>query len=157
MSTSTRHAELGASVAAADAPTFTAFAQSKIVGAGSREKMLRAVKRHLDAGGAPVLIFEDQSGRQIDFDFRGSIEDVLSRTADPTRTGPGRPRLGVVCREVSLLPRQWEWLETQPNGISAAIRRLVDAARHNETGLDRGRHVRNVASKFMWAMAGDLP
>jgi hypothetical protein len=57
---------------------------------------------------------------------------------------------------VSLLPRHWDWLENQPNGASAAIRRLVDEARHNETGVERGRHVRNGINRFLWSVAGDF-
>ena len=136
--------------------TCTAFADCRLVASGTREEVLRATKRHLDAGGAPVLIFEDASGRQVDFDFRGTVDDVIARAQTEVKSGPGRPRLGVVSREISLLPRHWDWLESQPNGISAAIRRLVDDARRNETGIERGRHVRNAISKLLWALAGDL-
>lgn len=77
---------------------------------------------------------------------------------DPARrTGPGRPRLGVVCREVSLLPRHWSWLEQQPGGISVALRKLIDEARRRGQGKQLARTVRDGASKFMWTMAGDLP
>jgi hypothetical protein len=104
------------------------------------------------------LIFEDQTGRQVDFDFRGTSDEVLERvTAVGTRTGPGRPKLGVISREVSLLPRHWDWLEQQPQGISGALRRLVDEARKREPGKERARLAREAASKFMWAMAGNLP
>jgi uncharacterized protein len=140
-----------------DAPTFTAFSGDKRIVSGTKEEVLRATKRHLDASGGAVLIFEDQTGRQIDFDFRGSVDDVIERAIATPKGGPGRPRLGVVSREVSLLPRHWDWLEAQPNGISAAMRRLVDDARHNETGIQRGRHVRDAIVKFMWGIAGDLP
>lgn len=136
--------------------TYTAFAGNKLVVSGEQPAMLRGVKRHLDAGGDAVLIFEDQTGRQIDFDFQGTEEEVLERAAPP-RAGPGRPKLGVVSREVSLLPRHWEWLEQQPNGISAAIRRLVDDARKREPGKERARRARDAAGKFMWVMAGNLP
>jgi hypothetical protein len=137
--------------------TYTAFSGHRRITGGGLSKVLPDLKRHLDGGGDPILIFEDQTGRQVDFDFRGTADDVVSRASGSVKTGPGRPRLGVVSREVSLLPRQWEWLESQPNGISASIRRLVDDARHNETGIQRGRHVRDAAGKFMWALAGDLP
>jgi hypothetical protein len=104
------------------------------------------------------LIFEDQTGRQVDFNFRGTPEEVVARVAPGgAQPGPGRPRLGVVSREVSLLPRHWEWLETQPNGISAALRRLVDEARKLEPEAERARLAREAASRFMWAVAGNLP
>jgi hypothetical protein len=138
-------------------PTFSAFARHRLVVRGDRETMLAATKKHLDRGGDPVLVFDDQTGRQIDFDFRGSVTEVVDRARGPAKSGPGRPKLGVISREVSLLPRHWDWLENQPNGISAAIRRLVDEARHHETGIERGRHVRSAVSRFMWGIAGDLP
>ncbi|NVL67960.1 DUF2239 family protein, partial [Escherichia coli] len=85
-------------------------------------------------------------------------EEVLARAApEPPRVGPGRPKLGVVSREVSLLPRHWEWLEIQPNGISAALRRLVEEARKRDPEGDRARLAIEAASRFMSAMAGDLP
>jgi hypothetical protein len=127
---------------------------------GTLEETLRQVKKRLDADPElRVLIFEDASGRQVEFDFRGSLEQVLARAKpeQPARPGPGRPKLGVVSREVSLLPRHWEWLERHPQGISAALRRLVDEARKRAPDEDRARESRAAASRFMWVMAGDLP
>jgi len=66
-------------------------------------------------------------------------------------------RLGVIGREVSLLPRHWEWLEQQPHGISATLRRLVEDARKREPGQQRARALREAAHRFLTAMAGDLP
>lgn len=137
---------------------YTAFAGNRQIAAGQRLLVLTAVKQYLDSNDQRVLIFEDETGRQVDFDFSGSLDDVLERErATSTRNRPGRPRLGVVGREVSLLPRHWEWLEEQPNGISAAIRRLVDEARKREPGAQRARRLRDAISRFMWSMAGDLP
>jgi uncharacterized protein len=136
--------------------TYAAFADNRLVASGSLENVLRATKKRADKGGKPVLIFEEGSGRQVDFDLRGSIDDVLARTRNEAKPGPGRPRLGVVSREVSLLPRHWDWLESQPNGASAAIRRLVDEARHDETGIERGRHLRNGINRVLWSMAGNF-
>jgi hypothetical protein len=122
--------------------------------------MLVAMKERFDRDPSePFLIFEDGTGRQVDFDLRGSAEQVLARAAPPTtdapRAGPGRPKLGVVSREVSLLPRQWEWLELQPNGISAALRRLVDEARKRDPEGDRKRLAIEATFRFMNAMAGN--
>lgn len=138
------------------AQTYAAFADNRLVAAGSLEDVLRATKKRAGKGVKPVLIFEEASGRQADFDLRGSVDEVVARTRNEAKPGPGRPRLGVVSREVSLLPRHWDWLENQPNGASAAIRRLVDEARHNETGIERGRHVRNGINRFLWSLAGDF-
>lgn len=144
-----------------DDATYTAFAGTQRIVRGTLEEMLRATKRKLDADPElSILIFEDASGKQVDFDFRGSLEQVVAR-AKPAghteRAGPGRPKLGVVSREVSLLPRHWEWLERHPQGISAALRRLVDQARKQDPDEDRARQARAAASRFMWVMAGDLP
>jgi hypothetical protein len=141
-----------------DEPTYTVFAGSRHLVSADLRAMLARVWEHLEAGGEPALIFEDRTGRQIDFDFRGTLEEVLARAAPPTRRpGPGRPKLGVVSREVSLLPRHWEWLEGQPSGISSALRRLVDEARKREPDKERARLAREAAGAFMWGMAGDRP
>lgn len=139
--------------------TFSAFAGERRVSTGPLDTMLREVKARVDADEREaILIFEDQTGCQVDFDFRGTVEEVVARAApEPPRAGPGRPKLGVISREVSLLPRHWEWLEQQPNGISAALRRLVDEARKHEPEEERARIQREAASRFMTAMAGNLP
>lgn len=142
-----------------DDRTYTAFAGARRIASADLRTMLLRTKAHLDGGGGePVLIFEDDTGRQVDFDFRGAPEEVLQRAevAKP-RSGPGRPKLGVVSREVSLLPRHWDWLERQPSGISAALRRLVDEARKREPDRERARLAREAASKVLWALAGNLP
>jgi len=139
--------------------TFSVFAGDRCVIAAPLKPMLLAVKARFDKDpGEPLLIFEDQTGRQIDFDFRGTPEDVVARAMpeEPAKTGPGRPKLGVVSREISLLPRHWDWLEHQPNGISAALRRLVDEARKRDPEEDEARLAREAASRFMTAMAGNL-
>jgi hypothetical protein len=137
----------------------------RMVAGGPLEITVAGVKQHLDAGGDDVLFFEDQTGRQLELDWCGSPDEVLARaiqelqgaapSAAPPRSGPGRPKLGVVSREVSLLPRHWQWLEQQPGGASAALRKLVETAQ--KSGTERARAAREAASKFMWAMAGNLP
>jgi hypothetical protein len=143
-----------------DEPTYASFAGNRLMASGADlAAMLVRTKAYIDGNGShPVLIFEERTGQQVDFDFRGTAAEVLERAqAVKTRTGPGRPKLGVISREVTLLPRHWEWLEEQPNGISAALRRLVDEARKREPGKQRARRVREAASKIMWAIAGNLP
>ena len=113
------------------------------------------LERHPDAA---LMIFHDQSGRQVEFDFRGTLEQVLAREVPaPPAAGPGRPKLGVVSREVSLLPRHWEWLEQQPNGISAALRRIVEDASKRDPDAQRARKARDATSAFMTAIAGNRP
>ncbi|HEX3838741.1 MAG TPA: DUF2239 family protein [Steroidobacteraceae bacterium] len=134
--------------------TYTAFAAAKSLGSGTLPVIALAVKRALAAGrSGPVLIFDDLTGRSIDVDTRGSDAEVLARLARPR----GRPKLGVVPREVTLLPRHWQWLAAQPGGASVALRKLVEAARRDRSGQDERRQMQERAFHFMAAMAGDLP
>jgi hypothetical protein len=148
--------------------SFTAFHGSACIGSGSLPAVALAAKRLLDEGQtALVFIFNDRTGAVVDVNLSGSAEDVVRRVerlvpaisnhdaASPR--GPGRPRLGVVAREVTLLPRHWEWLAAQPGGASVALRRLVEEARRDPTGRDRVRGSQAAAYKFMSAMAGDAP
>lgn len=142
-----------------DTTTYTAFDGHTLVASAEPREALRLIKRYLD--GKPdraVLIFDDGSGAQIDFDFRGTEEDVLARAFPPAqKQGRGRPALGVVCGEVSLLPRHWDWLKRQGNNASATLRRLVDDAIRNEPASARAKRAVEAADREMWALAGNLP
>ena len=154
--------------------TCTAFEGVRRLASGALKDVALAVKAATERdGGASVLIFDDQTSRPIELDLRGSASDVLARLADQqdgearqtepasdepaASRGRGRPKLGVVAREVTLLPRHWEWLNGQPGGASVALRKLVDAARGASEGKDRMRQAQEAAYRFMTAMAGDLP
>src|ERR1700743_2428024 len=121
--------------------THSAFIGTSLLASGSLGEILTALKSRFDQDrDALFLIFEDQTGKQVDFDLRGTLDEVLERyNPVPVRVGPGRPKLGVVAREVSLLPRHWDWLEQQPSGASAAIRKLVDEARKHNPGEQQAR------------------
>jgi len=140
-------------------PSYSAFSGDRLIAFGLLAEVLGAAKAHLDTSEDPrLLIFEDRTGQQLDFDFSGSLAEVLTRALPPPeRTGPGRPKLGVVSREVSLLPRHWEWLEAQPQGISAGLRRLVEDARKQNPGEQRARKGREALNRFMTAIAGNRP
>ena len=139
--------------------SYSAFSGNRLIAFGRLADVLTASKAYLDTSDDPqLLIFEDSSGQQLDFDFSGSLEEVLRRALPPPeRTGPGRPKLGVVSREISLLPRHWEWLEAQPQGISAGLRRLVEEARKQNPSEQRARKGREALNKFMTAIAGNRP
>lgn len=152
----------------ADRTTYTAFEGQRLVATGPLEEVALKTREWLERGGAPVLIFEDRSGQQIDLDLRGTPEETLERLNEhpwlrprremaEKRTGPGRPKLGVVSREVSLLPRHWEWLNEQPGGASVTLRKLVEDTMRRSLGKDRARQSRDAVAKFMWVMAGNLP
>lgn len=121
-------------------------------------EVLPVLKRRFDRSPSDgVLVFDTETGRQTDFDLTGTLEDVLARTEVGARRGPGRPKLGVASREIALLPRHWEWLEEQPNGISAAVRRLVEEAMKKAPGRERARRIRASLSNVLTALAGDRP
>jgi hypothetical protein len=143
----------------------TAFVGVEIVASGSLQEVALAVKERLNQDPAvSPLVFDDATARPIDLDLRGSDEAVLKRLDDhpvhgakaPART-PGRPKLGVVAREVTLLPRHWDWLNGQPGGASVALRRLIDEARHASPVADKVRQAREVTYRFMTAVAGNQP
>jgi uncharacterized protein len=138
-------------------PSYSAFSGDRLIAFGLLAEVLSAAKAHVDSCEDPqLLIFEDRTGRQLDFDFRGSLAEVLAKALpSPERTGPGRPKLGVVSREVSLLPRHWEWLENQPQGLSAGLRRLVEEARKQNPAEQRARKGREALNRFMTAIAGN--
>jgi len=145
---------------------FVAFAGHRLLARSSATEVVAALWKHQKrGGGGQVLAFDETTGAQTDFDLRGTLKDALDRLAQhpllapdpPPRTGPGRPRLGVISRDISLLPRHWEWLEAQPGGLSATLRRLVDEARKQDPEGDRARQARDSISRLMWALAGDLP
>jgi hypothetical protein len=149
-----------------------AFEGMRRIASGDLAQVALVTKRAFDRGGStPILIFDDTTGKQVDVDFSGSAEEVLKRLeargllsvveplpeAVPPPRGPGRPRLGVVAHEVTLLPRHWEWLNEQSGGASVTLRKLVDSARHANEGKDRARRSREAAYRFISAMAGNLP
>lgn len=147
----------------------TAFEGSRRIASGDLADVARKVKEVMEDGvQEPVLIFDDATSAVIDVDFRGTVADVVARLAAKAVTAvdeaepetprrPGRPKLGVVAREVTLLPRHWEWLNGQPGGASVALRKLVDEARKANEGKDRIRSAREAAYRFMSAMAGNEP
>jgi hypothetical protein len=138
---------------------YTAFVDERVVASGSLEELLPKLKAIFDRDRSTLfLIFDNETGEQVDFDLRGTVEEVLARNGqNPPQTGPGRPRLGVVSREITLLPRHWEWLGLQPNGASAAIRRLIDEARKREPAKMRRQQAAHATERFLFAMAGNYP
>ncbi len=103
---------------------------------------------------APLLIFDHSTGLQLDFDWRGSAEEVLARLQPPpVKTGPGRPKLGVVSTEVTLLPRHWDWLNAQPTRASGTLRRLVEEAMSRQAGDPKRQ--REILGKILWSLAGN--
>jgi hypothetical protein len=156
-------------------PSHIAFDGHRRIASGSLAAVALAVKRAIGGGAVgPVLVFDNATGRSIDIDTRGADDEITARftpaasdvqnadEADREATqsearGRGRPRLGVIAREVTLLPRHWDWLATQPGGASVALRKLVEGARRANAQRDGRRAAHERAYHFMSAMAGDLP
>ena len=144
--------------------TFTAFEGLRRLASGPLTEIAPTIKRAEARAAEPISIFSDATGRAIDLDLRGSVDDMLKRLAKSSEPpaasneprGRGRPKLGVVAREVTLLPRHWEWLNAQPGGASVALRKLVEEARRANGDRDRQRAARDAAYHFMSAMAGNL-
>jgi hypothetical protein len=149
---------------------FTAFMGAQRLATGPLADVAIAVMQasRRSAAAPIIIIFSDATGQPIDLDLRGTERDVIARlpqpdpeaateeTASAEPRGRGRPKLGVVAREVTLLPRHWEWLGTQPGGASVALRKLVEEARRANGDADRARSARDAAYRFMSVMAGNL-
>lgn len=141
--------------------TVVAFVGQRLIARGAAAGALAAIHAAAGSGEGP-LVFDLSDGRVVDLDLRGDLADARARLGparvSPTeKRGPGRPKLGVVAREVTLLPRHWDWLAAQPGGASTALRKLVEAAMKAGQGPDRARRAKEAAYRFMTAMAGDLP
>ncbi|MGE0622066.1 MAG: DUF2239 family protein [Pseudomonadales bacterium] len=148
-----------------------AFVGSRCIARGPVAEILPAIHAAAADGREPTMLFDVETGNVVELDLRGSPDEALRRIAEgagedvgaapagrpATPRGRGRPRLGVVSREVTLLPRHWDWLAAQPGGASQALRRLVDEARREDGGTTARRTAREAAYRFMSAMAGNLP
>ena len=117
-----------------------------------------------DTDDSTFLCFDDRSGAFVDLDLSGTGADIIARLkptkmpAEPKiKAKPGRPKLGVVSKEVTLLPRHWDWLGQQSGGASATLRKLVEAARKTNTGTQRARQAKAATDNFMRAMLGKEP
>ncbi|MFA6505634.1 MAG: DUF2239 family protein [Treponemataceae bacterium] len=145
--------------------TYSAFSGYRRISTGDLGTVLTAVKPFVDGEAERLLIFDHSSGRQVDFDFRGTLDDVLSRAmpdkaaadapGEAQKSGKGRPKLGVVAGEVTLLPRHWEWLAAQPLKASGTLRRLVDEARAKDAASPKKRI--EALETILRSLAGNLP
>jgi hypothetical protein len=150
-------------------PTAIAFEGGHRIAEGPLADVAAAMrKRAGTATHESIFVFDYDTGKSLQLDLSGSEKDVRARlaasatemSAEPasaTPRGPGRPRLGVIAREVTLLPRHWDWLNAQPGGASVALRKLVDEARKVRSESDTLRTRQEAAYRFISAIAGDWP
>lgn len=155
---------------------FLAFKGHKLIASGSAQSVEEKIENELKQGDkASILFFLASSGHQIDLDSFASdsiqsgatatgsdAEEAVVDTGNnqpqiPEKRGRGRPKLGVIGREVTLLPRHWEWLDKQRGGASATIRRLVEQDRKAGADQEQIRQSQDSAYRFMYAIAGNLP
>jgi hypothetical protein len=150
-----------------------AFDGDRRIASGDLREVAHAAKQALQRNkDASILVFDGSTSGPVEIDFRGTVDDVLARLPAaaeaaatgidaepelPQSRGPGRPKLGVVAREITLLPRHWDWLAQQTGGASVAIRRLVEQARRSGEDRDRIRQAQEAAYRFMSVMAGNKP
>jgi hypothetical protein len=133
--------------------TCTVFHDHRKVAVGAHSEITLFLRDKPQGG--DFLVFEDATGRQVDLDLRGTTPPAPPEAAEPR--GRGRPRLGVIAREVTLLPSHWDWLNSQPGGASVALRKLVDSARRSSGDHDRVRAAQESTYRFISAIAGNLP
>src|ERR1700741_180069 len=145
---------------------FTAFEGLRRLASGPLADAPLAVRRAEPQASEPIAIFSDSTGRAVDLDLRGNANKIVAWLSEASAASPaeetaprgrGRPKLGVVAREVTLLPRHWEWLAAQPGGASVALRKLGDAPRRADDGATRRNARQEAAYRFRASMAGDLP
>ena len=139
----------------------TAFLGHQRVAAGSYADVAKNLKS-LDLSTGSLLVFDDASGVQVDYPWPAGYAPqqpaaTVTEAEVPASPTVGRPKLGVVAREITLLPRHWDWLAAQPGGASVALRKLVEEARKVSSGDDRRRAAQEATFRFMQAMAGDAP
>lgn len=148
------------------AETHVVFADQQLLRRGPLEEVVEAALDRIEEGGAGrVALFDCSTGHPVDLDLRlpreKILEDLRRRLEAPIapaeKRGRGRPRLGVVSREVSLLPRHWDWLQLQGRSASATLRRLIDEERRRNPGREQRKQVLQAAYSFMADMAGDAP
>jgi len=137
-------------------PRCTAFDGTRLLASGPLEAVSLAARHAVDEGAVgPVLVFDDRSGRLIDLDLSPPGAGGAATAPPRMPRAPGRPRLGVIAREVTLLPRHWDWLAAQPSGASATLRRLVEEARRIGDGRAAQRQAEEAVDRFMQAMTGN--
>lgn len=134
------------------------FSEDRCLAKGSLGMIADGVRRACDEG-RTVLALDALTSEVVDFDWRHSpgevMQSIQAGEVPPEQRKPGRPKLGVIAREVTLLPRHWDWLNAQPGGASVALRKLVEEARRKNQDVDQLRQIQESVCRFMTTLAGD--
>src|SRR5436190_3726545 len=141
-----------------EAGSFVVFMGDHRVGGGSLVETAIAAKRATDGSARTATILNLETGEPLDLNLRGGFAEVRARYDAPPRPktpGRGRPKLGVTAREVTLMPRHWDWLARQPGGASVVLRKLVEEASRNPKAQQRAR--RDAVYRFATAIVGNAP
>ncbi|MEL6545168.1 MAG: DUF2239 family protein [Myxococcota bacterium] len=147
---------------------FIAYCGDQLVARGTLLSVAIAMQNaEASSGTKRMALYRESTGQALDLDLSGTEQELEQRlarfypedtaVADPGKRGKGRPKLGVVSREVSLLPRHWEWLSQQNRSASATLRRLVENARQADSGAAKSKQVAEVVHRFIWDLVGDQP
>ena len=152
-------------------PHWIAFEHHRRLARGEPAGVIAAVQQHLAAQPEALpLVLDAVTSERIELDWRTPAAQLLAQlpsapaTDEPDEApggeaprGPGRPKLGVTAREVTLLPRHWDWLARQPGGASVALRKLVQSAMRDGGSAEAQRRATEAAYRFMSIVCGDLP
>ena len=129
--------------------TYTAFHHGRCIASGDLDAVRAAALAALGSDSIEPLVFSDHTG---------APQPLMATGPAPAAPARGRPRLGVSAREVTLLPRHWDWLAAQPGGASATLRRLVEAAaRAPESPEAVRRRAADAACAVISTLAGNAP
>lgn len=154
-------------------PLWIVFEHHRRLARGEPVGVIAAVQQRLaEQPEALPLVLDAVTSERIELDWRAPAAQLLAQLPpapapavdDPDEApggdaprGPGRPRLGVTAREVTLLPRHWDWLSRQPGGASVALRKLVQSAMRDGGSAEAQRRATESAYRFMSIVCGDLP
>ncbi len=138
--------------------TYTAFLDEQCLVNGTLVDVATAIQQHANQSNATLLIFNDQTGKQIDLDISGSKQDIQQRYAEPEMVKKvGRPKLGVISREITLQQKHWDWLDQQSSSASAVIRKLIDNELNDPSSESNRMLAKQATDRFMSAMLGNMP
>ncbi|MEY4239279.1 MAG: hypothetical protein RL339_1880 [Pseudomonadota bacterium] len=141
-----------------------AFAGGQLISRGALIEVALALRGWDRTDGPQPLILDERTGEPVEVDLRGTPAEVVARlgaasdqATERAPARPGRPKIGVIAREVTLLPRHWEWLAQQPGSASQVLRRLIDAQRGEEREMPLPPELQQNVYRFMSAIAGNFP